>query len=150
MELSKTGFWASLYRGSRKLRNNFLHKDAWYRDPYHDLDRTDLCTFVRSVFVWGPLMVVANAAVVAWALFSVAFLVKALFPHFLTIGWMILCSLGIAALVGLVIALCIGSTSLWQKFDKSETATLTKNYIRAKKSKICPIIDFKGTTNANA
>ncbi len=140
MILSNNGFWASLYRGARRIRHTFFRKPSWSSDPYSD--KTDLCTFLRSIFVVAPLALAANAAALGALIFSLCFLGKELFENMSSVLMVLIVMVSFALVIGATIAFVIGGTSLFQTLNKSETASVLKNAVLAKKQKICPLISF--------
>lgn len=150
MNLSKNGFWSKAYHAAREARNTFFHKEPWYQDPYHDLDRTDLCTFVRSIFVTAPIILAINAIVATALLGSIVLIAKGLFVNVWTVA-AIMGVLGAAAIIiGIIFFLGVGIAEGYFVVRKSETALLLKARILSKKQNFCPTISFTETPDARS
>lgn len=142
MTLTKTGFWATLYRITRTIVMRSAGKSPTR------LQNTDLCTMARTILIYFPLVLLINIATVAW----VGYLVWSVFLYFSTHFSLLLSILGAVIIVVIFIvavaAMIWGAVIGWSKTSQSETAQLLKTYAAAKKSSICPLITIQEKTNA--
>ena len=145
MELKKHGFWAALYRDCLILWWQFCHQKFEPR-----LDSTDLCTFVRTIFVWAPLVVIVNVAVCVAALYAAALFVWMLILNASTVGLIAAVMIGFGVVVGGLWLFFRGAGLLSDAVTQSETAQLAVAYVWARKQAICPMITFEENTNASA
>lgn len=137
--LSNRGFWAAVFRAFYPLSQKFWkHKEEWQIDPRYKT-QTDLCTFVRTIFVSVPL------AVLVWLL-SAFLLLVAIF-NFGRMLWLNASTVGIIMLIVfafLILAVVVwGISAIGKKALSSETLNLAASYLKAKKSNFCPIVEMK-------
>lgn len=113
-------------------------------------DNTDLCTFVRTIFLWVPIILVINLATIVFVSYVA---VEFLFLIWLHLGFAGGILLFILAIVIAAVALILsGKLLAWALFkvEDSEGAKLFVEYARAKKSLICPLISIKEVPNENS
>jgi len=139
MELRRHGFWASLYRDCRIIWVAFAHNK-----PQPRFFETDLCTFVRRIFVWAPLAILMNLVVAVFMLATVGNFLWMLFLNAATVGAIILVVLVIVALIATLFGtLWFGELATETAIKNSETVQLAAEYIVAKKAAVCPLITMK-------
>jgi hypothetical protein len=103
-------------------------------------DQTNLCHFVRVICIYTPLILISTVLFYIMGI-SVIILPLILFPLYDTfIVLSVIVLIVISALLMVGIAYLFSDTG-W--FTKSEVFSVTSQYIKAKKEKICPYISFK-------
>jgi hypothetical protein len=117
-----------------KILHNEKDVDWQYRQK---IEKTNLCHFVRLIFVTTPLLLLFNF------LTYILVLMVIVAPFFLlpigSIVNMILIIFGILLTLGFAITLLFWVSN----FKNYEIYETIKEYIQAKKSKICPYLYFK-------
>ena len=145
MQLRSHGFWAALYRDCRRIWLEFI---GFKGDPR--IERTDLCTFVRTIFVGTPLAIAANLAACGFAVYSVGLFLYVCALNLSGVGMVVLFVAAIAAFIGTVAGLIYGASAIAKAAERSETLHFAVEYAKAKKSKICPLITLDGETHEAA
>ncbi len=117
-------------------------QDPEERQAYRErLTETNLCTFVRVILVYVPLVLFAQATTVGaliWATLVLPIRLFGLGGYLLTLAAI---ALSIITLVGLCF-LISKSTNAVKSLAASEPVSLAVQYISARKRKFCPLIRF--------
>lgn len=124
MKISIRSFLGKLYR---------LNYDLAPWNPFGMPEFTDLCHFIRVVFLWLPFKIglVAVSIAAGWVWWEVSAIIGG------TIGMTLL-------LIGLVLVIC---DKLWPRLRELgdvESVSIVTQYLKAKKAKICPFIEITG------
>ena len=144
MNLRPEGQTARIYAVSYRLWRQFCGdvKD-WITVP----QKTDLCTMVRTVVFTAPLAVVINAGALSFAVYAVVAFVVPIWLNITVVGAVA----AVIAMVGIGAAAFFGLgwvfTELAERSGRSEALKVATEYYKAKKAKICPIIEFSGGEN---
>lgn len=146
MVISEDGFWARLYRFSR-----FRMRD--WRGKRHEshTGNTNLCFFMRSIFVWMPLAAILNLAVVLFALYATYTFIIEILNNFGDAGlWF-----KIALLVGVSLGILIGAIYLvawiavyepFRRLSRSETGQVLGGWLESTHDAICPLVTISPLT----
>lgn len=141
IHLDEDGFVARVYFGAHHLWRSFIG-DEYVDDP----ERTDLCTMVRTIFVTAPLALAINAVAISWATFALIYLGYALWLHATAVGIFTMFILTLAVIVG---AFMFGGRAVKAAINArvtQEVIGVTADYYRAKKQRICPLVNFDGVS----
>lgn len=135
MKIKETGNIARLYRFSRAIWESF----GGPRDYRHS---SDLCTVMRTILIWMPLAVAINLAVIGFAALAVFQILQIIWLYIGVLGIVLLGLLGLALFVAMLIGIGVFGEAAIKAVDRSETLRVVKEYVRAKKSSICPIVEI--------
>jgi hypothetical protein len=154
MELSLDQWHVRLYLWSRETWLHFLGKNfSEIREK-----RTDLCTYIRTLFVWIPIVFLAHIAVFGWLGYVFLYLPITTYDM-VPLGIFLAKAVGmIVGIVAVCFAILLVSFLISERRKKREERMAeervkkeTENerpgfvmiiaiYLRAKKQKICPTI----------
>lgn len=143
MQLDANGFWARAYHACRLLWFGFYPRGAtrW--------NVTDLCTFIRTIFVLAPLVVLLNVAAIGFAIYSILFFVTMLWINLTTVGIILAILAGGCILVATIYGIFSGGEAITRAAKHSETLKIAVEYAKARKAAICPIVTIKENANAS-
>jgi hypothetical protein len=138
MRLNPNGAVARVYIFAHRLWRSFAG-DSDIDAP----ERSDLCTLARTIFVSAPFAIACNLATLAFAAYAIWLFGFMLWLHVVTLGW-VAAGLAIIAPAGLVWFLVgfVGFRAI-KAITTSEAGEVIAEFYRAKKSRICPLIDIK-------
>lgn len=157
MELDHKRWYVQLYLWCLTLWDNFLVGEA--KDIRgRDWSKTNLCQFIRTIFVWAPLVLAVNAGLLAFAGYVFLYYPVTRFG----VGGYVMTLLAAAIFLGLVCGAAILSFKLlgairdWF-FYRAESSASRRNdserqsmsffaiiraWLRALKERTCPMITF--------
>lgn len=148
MELHHNRWFVKLFFWSVRIWDSFSEQNLFYRVQ----ERTNLCFFARVIVVWMPLALLANIAMWAMVIYVLIWMPIELFGFVSYLTFLgALC-----AIVGaFTLLIYIESRSKKGRFEDVALFEVPKNtsrgpsaidvfltWIKAKKSKICPIVTF--------
>lgn len=144
--ISETGFAATVYRISHFIWRMFCG-DRVLENPS---DKTNLCTLVRTIILLAPLALGFNALAVGSAVSVLGYFLFILWLNATTVG-VVFVAVTVIALVGVIIYFFgAGLGKLTILAAESETTGLAIQYVKAKKARICPLIQIKENLNEAA
>lgn len=152
LELDRDSWHVRLYHWSERVRDSFISTNS------QPVRRTNLCMYLRTLFVWMPLALLAQVWLVGLVFYTFIY-----FP---------LANFGLFSMVRayVIVVLIIGSILAYYRYKKyrkeqaamrSEPAlpaanrgpgllTVVMVYLRAAKQKICPFIEFSYSKKGDA
>ena len=142
MELHRTSMLIRIFLFCDELCCHFGSEGVYYWPPR----KTNSCQFIRVVFVWAPLILMANLATIVLILFTTIYLPVQLFGW--GYGWFWLIILGASAAVALVVwAIWLVkklpyAMRLLPQPMKDAGALVVVGY-RGFKDRFCPLIKFQ-------
>ena len=148
MDINRNGVVGRVFLVAHRLTRQFVG-DPWWDAP----KRTDLCQLLRSIIVGAPLAIAVNLATLGWALYVLGYFVFVMWLNASGVGIVLLILAAAAAIMGAAFALVFGGVMLTDAFN-GETAREVSNviatYYRAKKARICPLVEIRETNNEAA
>lgn len=145
MMLNRDGMVARAYFFAHRLWRSFAGDDYIERPI-----RTDICTVIRTLFISAPLAVAVNLAVIVFAIYSLWQFVFALWLNIMTVGAVTAVFAFFAALMFVIWVFVYGGDALVKKIASAEFTQLIVEHYEAKKSRICPLVEIRGGTDATA
>lgn len=144
MTLNPEGIVARIFLFCRRLTRSFANDPWWDEAP----ERTDLCTVARTIFVTAPLAVAINLVVLGCAGFAIGYFAFVLWLNISTIGLTVAGLIAIAAIGAGLYGLARGAEWVMRSVRHvdavHEVGSTVAAYYRAKKDRICPIVEIKG------
>lgn len=131
----------------RAINDRFRHMEVpvvEYR--LRNMHRVDLCTYVRTILVTGPLVLLFNIAVYGITLYSLV-----IFPlmHYAVsvkyIGFLLAVILAIVACVWLLLAVVSFFGWTKRKYKEGSFSHIVRERNRALKDRICPVFNVERT-----
>lgn len=150
MKLQNNSWYVRMFRAELALWEDF--SDQWDLIGEHE-EKTNLCFFFRTILIWGPLTILANIIAAGVIVFSLIILPLMLFGG---TSYLILLGIIVGIIVGgaVIVSGAVKGLQrylLWRdrrpvvkkipKVGPSFTHVVG-TWLSAKKSKICPIIEF--------
>lgn len=145
MKITKDNFSYKIYKWSWFLSQSLFN---WNSFELEDApSNTNLCTFMRSVFIWSPIYLLLLISTIGFMIFSIF-----IFPYILGgfSGYLhsyVVPMIFIVFLIGLIISTRFISVYIYKskkkKSNKITFSSLVYTYIKAAKLKICPMIRFE-------
>lgn len=148
MDINRNGFVGRVFLVAHRLTRQFAG-DFWWDAPR----RTDLCQLLRSIFVSAPLAIAVNLATMAWALYALGYFGFVLWLNATGVGILLLICAAVAAVIAMAFAIVYGGVLLSEIFNGEtarEVGAVITAYYRAKKARICPLVELKEPNNETA
>ena len=145
MKISKGSWIYNAYVAALEVLDRFN-----FRDIPDDALRahTDLCRFVRVFVIWVPFVVITQLVTLASMVACLIWLpivYNGLSSYLAAIAWIV----GVGIFIGVVVYISTKWWTRWRQREKPEKVKKTSGamsvafaYIKAKKSKVCPFIEF--------
>jgi len=139
MLINTNGNVAKAFRASHKVWRKFCGD---YEEFILYPTNTNLCTLMQTILIRAPLAILANVIAITSLVVAVGYLFWLLFLGG-TGTLMFLVIVGVCAvLVAIGLAVIAGIAKFFVVAADSEAVNVTLEYIKAKKSRICPLVKF--------
>lgn len=140
MQIDGNGLTAKTYRVAHFLWWGFRSSDI--PEPPA---RVDLCTLLRTIFISAPIALFVNVLAVAAVLGSVGYFLFGLYLFASAVGFLVVFALIIATVVSVLYFSGWLFAAIARAPVTQEIVGVVGEYYRAKKARVCPIIEMKGT-----
>jgi len=140
MHLNRKSAVVQTFLFCHELSRHFAGEGGdWYSKP----SRTDICQFIRMIFLWTPLAIVMHLITMATIIFTVIYFPILVFGFGYMWFWIIviICIAIIISVALISKTICIPKIKTPQ-ITRDISGIITEGY-RGFKEKFCPIIEFK-------